>query len=128
MARRATWRTVSAGHGHRASDRTAVPAGTSGLPEGGRWRPDRRHWVSLRGYSRCAGARPATSGRLGEPGQPVALPPPGRCTHAGWRLRKPAPSLIGTGTTPVLRRESWIRRDADQGLAEVLATQHLGEG
>src|SRR5471030_2838407 len=95
MARRATWRAVSAGYGHRASDRTAVPAGASGLTAGDRWRPDRRHRVSLRGYSRCAGARPATSRRLGEPGQPVALPPPVRCTHAGWRLRKPALSLMG---------------------------------
>src|SRR5215469_9048603 len=94
MARRATWRAVSAGYGHRASDRTAVPAGASGLPAGGGWRPDRRHWVSLRGYSRCTGARPAASRRLGEPGQPVALPPPVRSTHAGRRLRKPAPSLI----------------------------------
>src|ERR1700683_3743089 len=102
MARRSTWRVVSARYGHPAGDRTAVPPGASGLPAGGGWRPDRRHRVSLRGYSRCAGARPATSRRLGEPSQPVALPPPFRCTHAGWRLRRPAPSLIGTGTTLVL--------------------------
>jgi hypothetical protein len=40
----------------------------------------------------------------------------------------PAPEARSTPKSPALRCESWIRRDADQSLAEILATQHLAEG
>jgi hypothetical protein len=62
----------------------------------------------------------------------AALPQPARCMAQNRRQPQLSAKFSRQSpiepASPALRCESWIRRDPNQRLAEVLAAQHLGEG